>query len=140
MDTTADLDDESVAAISDFLDGTLPDARRDEVTAKIASDPQWKQTYDELVETKRLMAQIPKAQAPATFATDVTATIHNRSAGRFFARRTFGDRVPFGVLAALTAIALVIIGYLMWVSDTGSLKSRAQPPEPARPTTRFSIP
>lgn len=121
-----DLDDDSVAAINDFLDNALPTARRDEVAAKIAADPEWQRTHDELVQTRRLIAQMPKAVAPPTFSTDVTSTIHSRSAGRFFGRRSFGDRVPFGVLAALTAIGLAIIAYLMWSSDTGSLRPRPQ--------------
>lgn len=139
-DTSLELDDDSVAAINDFLDDTLPNARRDEVAAKIASDPRWQQTHNDLVETRRLMAQMPKAHAPPTFATNVTSTIHSRSAGRFFARRSFGDRVPFGVLAGLTAIALLIIGYLMWASDTGSLRPRPQLPESHRPSPPIIAP
>lgn len=122
-----ELDDESVAAINDFLDNALPTTRRNEVAAKLAEDPNWKRTHDELVQTRHLMAQMPKAIAPPTFASDVTSTIHSRSAGRFFGRRSLGDRVPFGVLAALTAIGLAIIAYLMWSSDTGSLRPRPQP-------------
>lgn len=129
--TGVELDDDSVAAINDFLDNALSPQRRDEVAAKIAADSDWKRTHDELVQTRQLMAQMPKAVAPPSFATDVTSTIHSRSAGRFFARRSFGDRVPFGVLAAITAIGLAIIGYLLWSSDTGSLRSRPQP-EPVR--------
>lgn len=131
----ADLDDESVAAINDFLDETLPSARREAVAAKIAADPQWKKTHDEFVQTRQLMARMPKAHAPPAFATNVTSTIHSRSAGRFFARRTFGDRVPFGVLAALTAIGVAIIAYLMWASETGSLGHRSQPP-PSEPPSQ----
>jgi len=138
--TPVELDDESVAAINDFLDDTLPSVRREEVAAKIALDPQWKRAHDDLVQTRRLMAQMPKAHAPPAFATNVTSTIHSRSAGRFFARRTFGDRVPFGVLAALTAIGLAIIGYLMWASDTGSLGHRSAPPPSDRPSQPLIAP
>jgi anti-sigma factor RsiW len=122
-----ELDDDAVAAISDFVDGALVGARRDEVAAKIESDPAWKQTHDEMVETRNFMSGMQKARLPATFATDVTSTIHKRSAGRFFARRTLGDRVPFGVLVILAVLGLAVIGYLMWASETGSLK-----PQPDR--------
>jgi anti-sigma factor RsiW len=119
-----DADDEMIAAISDYLDGTLTGAKRDEVAAKIASDAAWKRTHDELVETRKFLSGMQKARAPATFAQDVTDTIHKRSAGRFFARRTFGDRVPFGALLIVSVIALLVIAYLMRSSDTGSLKVR----------------
>jgi hypothetical protein len=72
-------------------------------------------------EVRKALSGLQKARAPATFVEDVTATIHKRSAGRFFARRTFGDRVPFGALAILAVLGLVVIGYLMWSSQTGSL-------------------
>ena len=117
-----DLDDEVIATISDYLDGALAGAKRDEVTAKIANDPEWKRTHEELLETRKFMSGLQTAHAPATFAQDVTSTIHKRSEGRFFGRRTFGDRVPFGALVVVAVLALAVIGYVMWSSETGSLK------------------
>jgi anti-sigma factor RsiW len=122
MTEAAELDDDSVAAISDFLDGALTGARRDEVAAKIEADPLWKQAHDDMVDNRKFMSGMQKARAPETFAADVTSTIHERSAGRFFARRTFGDRVPFGVLVVFAVLGLAVLGYLMWASETGSLK------------------
>ena len=119
-----ELDDDSVAAISDFLDGALTGPRRDEVAAKVESDPAWKQTHDEMVETRNFMSGMQKVRAPGSFAADVTSTIHKRSAGRFFARRTLGDRVPFGAIVVFAVLGLIVIAYLMWASETGSLKSQ----------------
>lgn len=121
-EAATELDDDSVAAISDFLDGALTGAKRDEIAARISSDPAWKQTHDEMVETRNFMSGMQKARAPSGFAADVTSTIHDRSAGRFFARRTLGDRVPFGVLVVFAVLGLIVIAYLMWASETGSLK------------------
>lgn len=115
-------DDEVIATLSDYVDGTLPKERIGEVEAKIAADPVWKRTHDELRETKEALSGLHKARAPATFEQDVTATIAKRSAGRFFARRTLGDRVPFGALLIVAMLALVGITYVMWSSPTGSLK------------------
>ena len=72
-------------------------------------------------EVRKALSGLQKARAPDSFAQDVTSTIHKRSAGRFFARRTFGDRVPFGALAIAAVLGLAVIGYLMWPSQTGSL-------------------
>ena len=72
-------------------------------------------------EVRKALSGMQKARAPESFAQDVTATIHKRSAGRFFARRTFGDRVSFGALAVAAVLGLCVIGYLMWASQTGSL-------------------
>jgi hypothetical protein len=72
-------------------------------------------------EVRKALSGLQKARAPDSFAQDVTSTIHKRSAGRFFARRTFGDRVPFGALAIAAVLGVCVIGYLMWASQTGSL-------------------
>ena len=132
-----DIDDEIVVKVSDFLDGALTGAERDEVAKKVESDPAWKQTHDEMVETRKVISGMRKAKAPETFTQDVTETIHKRSKGRFFARKTLGDRVPFNALLIVAIIALAAVGYLMWSSQTGSLKveKKAAPtvPPPAPP-------
>jgi len=118
----ADIEDEIISTLSDYLDGALTGDAKTEVEAKIASDPAWKTAHEELVETRHALSGLQKARAPATFEQDVTSTIHKRSAGRFFARKTFGDRVPFGALLVIALIGLLVIGYVMWASTTGSLK------------------
>jgi anti-sigma factor RsiW len=137
----ADVDDEIVAKVSDYLDGALKGSERDEVAKKIESDPAWKQTHDEMVETRKFMSGMRKAKAPATFTTEVTQTIHKRSAGRFFGRKTLGDRVPFNVLLIVAVIAMAAVGYLMWSSATGSLKLEKKTPEPTpEPTPPVRLP
>jgi anti-sigma factor RsiW len=126
-----DVDDEIIVKVSDYLDGTLSAADKADVADRIATDPAWKRTHDEMVEARDLISGMQKAKAPDTFVENVTATIHERSAGRFFARRTLGDRVPFGVLLVIALVALGVVGYLMWSSPTGSLKVETpkDPPE-----------
>src|SRR5439155_12083219 len=128
------VDEDMIATLSDYLDGLLVSPKKDEVALKIESDPEWKAAHADMVETRKALSGMQKARAPATFAQDVTATIHERSAGRFFARRTFGDRVPFGALVIVAVLALAVIGYVMWSSETGSLK-----PHRAAPTTHDKV-
>jgi len=130
--TTAEetpVDDEIISTLSDYLDGALAADRRADVEHKLATDSEWKRAHTELRETRDALSGLQKARAPDSFTQDVTATIHKRSAGRFFARRTFGDRVPFSALLVVAVLALVVIGYVMWSSQTGSLKvdPRARP-------------
>lgn len=117
-----EIDDAILARVSDYLDGALTGPERGEVAGKIASDAAWKRAHDELTETRNYLSGLRKAHAPPSFAEHVTETIHQRSAGRFFGRKTLGDRVPFGALLALALAALVAIGYVLWASATGSLK------------------
>jgi len=130
-----DIDDEIVVKVSDFLDGALTGAERDDVAKKVESDPAWKKVHDEMVETRKFISGMRKAKAPETFTQDVTETIHKRSKGRFFARKTLGDRVPFNALLIVAVIALAAVGYLMWSSQTGSLKveKKKTPTEPPPP-------
>ncbi len=118
----SDDEEKLIAAVSDYLDGALAPAERDEVAKKIEADPEWKRVHDDLVELRKDVSGMQKARAPERFAEEVTSTIHQRSAGAFFARRTLGDRVPFGVLLVLAVLLLGGIGYVMWSSQTGSLK------------------
>jgi anti-sigma factor RsiW len=127
-----DIDDAIVARVSDYLDGALTGAERDDVARKIAGDATWKRAHDELTETRNYLSGLRKAHAPPSFAEHVTETIHQRSAGRFFARRTLGDRVPFGALLAIALVGLLVIAYVLWASATGSLKvDRARGRAPA---------
>ena len=116
------VEDEIVAALSDYLDGALTAERRAEVEQKLATDEDWKRVHGELRETRDALSGLQKARAPATFTEDVTGTIHKRSAGRFFGRRTLGDRVPFGVLLIVALVVIVVIMTAMRCSSTGSLK------------------
>jgi anti-sigma factor RsiW len=123
MTEQADVPDEIIVTISDFLEGTLPATERADVERKIAEDALWQRAHAELSENRKFMSGLRKAHAPAAFAEDVTSTIHKRSAGRFFGRRTFGDRVPFGALLVVALLGLVIIAYVLHSSSTGSLKA-----------------
>jgi anti-sigma factor RsiW len=121
-------DDEIAATLSDYLDGVLSAEHKCDVEARLASDEVWKRTHAELLETRDALSGMQKARAPASFAQEVTATIHARSAGRFFARKTLGDKVPFGVLLVIALLGLGVIAYIMWSSSTGSLKVDDQRP------------
>jgi anti-sigma factor RsiW len=116
------IDDAILDRVSDYLDGALAAADRAEVERKIAGDAEWKRAHDELAGTRKFLSGLQKAHAPSSFSDGVAQTIHQRSAGRFFARRTLGDRVPFGALVAVALLGLVVIAYVLWSSSTGSLK------------------
>lgn len=125
-----EIPDEVIATLSDYLDNVLPSDERPAVEQKLRDDEVWKRAHTELLETRGALSTMRRARAPQTFDQDVTSTIHKRSAGRFFGRKTFGDRVPFGVILVIALVALAVIAYLMRSSPTGSLK----PAKQIRPT------
>lgn len=134
-----EIDDEIIATLSDYLDGSLAAERRAEVEAKLADDEAWQHAHAELTETRAAMSSLQRARAPEPerFARDVTWKIHKRSAGRFFAKRTLGDRVPFGALLIVAAAGLLAIAYLLWASPTGSLKPTRDADPPPRGSQRL---
>ena len=127
VESLDEIPDDVIATLSDYLDNALPDAERAEVEKKVADDPLWKRAHEELVGTRSALSTLRRARAPEKFDQDVTSTIHKRSAGRFFARRTFGDRVPFGVLFAIGIVVLLVIAYMMWSSPTGAIHAPKHP-------------
>lgn len=128
-------DAERQAVLAEYLEGTLSAERAAEVEDLVASDPAWQAALEQREDaTRDALSGLQRARAPETFDHAVTATIHQRSAGRLFARRTFGDRVPFGVVLIVALLLLAPIAYYLWASPTGSLKrDHAAPPAPPAP-------
>lgn len=136
---TEPADDERLAAmLSDYVDGTLAPAERAEVEAALAADPALRAEVEELRASVGALKSLPPTAAPPELGRSVEERINQRSAGRFFGRRTLGDRVPFGVLLIVALIALVAILALLWSSPTGSLKR--PPPESTPPPAESLVP
>lgn len=128
-------EDEIIAALSDYHEGALPAERRAEVETKLQTDAVWQRLDAELRDSAPVLDGLAKVAAPERFASQVTETIHRRSAGRFFAQRTLGDRVPIGWLLVITAVLLAGLTTVWCRSTTGSLRSPlgAEPPRPPAP-------
>jgi anti-sigma factor RsiW len=114
---------------SDLHDGVLSANDAARLRAHLAECAACKVAYAEFEETmgalremKRRSGATEAVAAPDGFVKGVEETIHKRSAGRFFGRKTLGDRVPFGVLLVAALVLMVVVGALLWGSTTGSLR------------------
>src|SRR5262245_59095476 len=117
--------EEYEARFSDLHDGTLAEPARKETLAHLQGCEDCKAAYREFEETLAALDKMKgKPVAPETFTRSVEDTIHRRSAGRFFGKKTLGDRVPFGVLLIVAMVVLVAIALVLWSSSTGSLRYR----------------
>ncbi len=125
------IHDDIQAMLEERLDGSLAAADAARVAGHLASCAECRAAEAELVAMKTALGTLGRQGAPEAFRDQVTETIHQRSAGRFFARRTLGDRVPFGVLLVVALIVLGAIAGLLWTSSTGSLRVDPPPGAPA---------
>jgi len=131
-------DDEFDAKLFDYYEGTLPVDQRAEVERRLAArgEPTASPDLKEYQSGLNVL-RAARPSAPPTFTSDVTETIHRRSAGRFFGRRTFGDRIPFGLVLIIGLVIGLIVAAILWSSSTGSLKvprnpTSSEPPAGAR--------
>lgn len=128
------------AMLYDYVEGTLSLEERKEVEAHLAKHPELREELEQMREDQKKLKSLNKTPAPQELGQKVEEIIHKRSAGRFFGRRAFGDRVPFGVLLVVALVVLVVIAVLLWSSSTGSLKlERKDTPAPSN-EARESIP
>lgn len=128
--TDAPIDDALNEKFSEYYEQTLPEAEMRAMTRRLEAEPELAAAYEEFVSTMRALSGLHKMSRPQDFERQVEETIHRRSAGRFFGRRAFGDRVPYELLAVV-ALALALGAYvLLRQSDTGSLKLPASDPTP----------
>lgn len=119
------------ADFSDYYERTLPAGRAAALEAHLRGCERCRGEYDRFREALGALSGLHKMAAPQDFERDVAQTIHRRSAGRFFGRRAFGDRVPFEAIAVF-ALALVVVLYvLMKWSVTGSLHEPLESAPPA---------
>jgi anti-sigma factor RsiW len=99
------------ADFSDFYDRTVTEARAQEIEAHLASCARCKAEYERFRGAVGAVSGLGRIAAPRDFDDQVADTIRRRSAGKFFGRRAFGDRVPFEILAVL---ALVLVAAVYW--------------------------
>jgi predicted anti-sigma-YlaC factor YlaD len=115
---------------TDLLEQTLSEERRREVEAHLATCEGCRLAFEEYREAVSALSGLHKMGAPQHFEREVEATIHRRSRGRFFGRKTFGDRVPFELIAVLVLGLGLLVYFLIWSSQTGSLRYEKPPEEP----------
>ncbi len=132
--------DRIAALMSDVVEGTATPAVHADVKTHVATCATCREELAELRKLREAFKSVPPQPAPAHLGKAVEETIHRRSAGRFFGKKTLGDRVPFGVILVVALVALVVIVGLLWSSTTGSLRREPGKHPPPPPGARDAIP
>src|SRR5215470_17115163 len=95
------------ADFSEYYERSLEEARAKAVEAHLGECERCRAEYRRFQSALGALSGLGRVAAPPDFEEQVAQTIHRRSAGRFFGRRAFGDRVPFELLAVLALLILV---------------------------------
>src|SRR4051812_6133315 len=127
------------ALMADVVEGTATPAVHADVKAHVATCASCKAELEELRAARDALKSLPPAAAPPDLGKHVEESIHRRSAGRFFGKKAFGDRIPFGALLVVALVALVVIVGLLWSSTTGSLRPEPKRHAPPPPGARDAI-
>ena len=110
------------ADFSEYYDKQLPAERETEIERHLAQCEACKSAYEEFTHTVEALSGLHQLPAPQELPSDIEGAIRQRSGGRFFGRKTVGDRIPFGLLALLALIVgLLILIFLRW-GGTGALR------------------
>jgi anti-sigma factor RsiW len=117
-----------IADASDYLDDAVSPARKAEIDAHLAICTSCRAEVAKLREAVSALSGLKRVEAPA-LPDEVAQTIHRRSGGRFFGRRTFGDRVPFELVAI---VGLILAALAIW-SIRSSSPPATPPPQAAPP-------
>lgn len=126
--------------MEDVVDGTATPEVAAEVKAHVAACEACRAELADLRKTRDAFKSLPPATAPRDLGKAVEDTINRRSAGRFFGKKTLGDRVPFGYILIAALVALVVIVALLWSSTTGSLRPEPKTHPKPPPGSRDAIP
>jgi anti-sigma factor RsiW len=118
------------AELSELIDKTLPAERQREIEAHLAGCEPCRKAHEELREAMTALSGLHRMGAPQHFEREIEETIRRRSRGRFFGRKTFGDRVPLELIAVVVLVAGLAIFFLLWSSETGSLRYEKPAQEP----------
>jgi anti-sigma factor RsiW len=109
------------ADFSEYWEKTLPPARMKEIDEHLAGCERCRAELEKFREAMNALSGLHKMAAPVDMTERVASTIHRRSAGRFFGRKAFGDRLPYEVLAVVAlAICVGVVLLIRW-SATGAI-------------------
>ena len=109
------------ADFSEYWEKTLPPARLKEIEDHLASCERCRAELEKFREAMNALSGLHKMAAPPDMTERVASTINRRSAGRFFGRKAFGERIPYEVLAVFAlAICVAVVLLIRW-SATGAI-------------------
>lgn len=108
-------DEAGPESLASDRDGVVDDRAEDDVDDEVDDD----MSDDEY---KKTVSQLVRVGLSPTFSHEVEETIRQRSGGRFFGRKAFGERIPYEVIGLIILVIGLIAFFVIRSSTTGSLR------------------
>lgn len=113
--------EEQSRLFEDYEDDNLSINDREEFEQRLEEDEEFLRDYRTFQNTQAVLASMGKHEKHSGFGERVSAEIHNRSGGRFFGRRGFGDKIPFELLTIVVLVLAFLLTMVLRNSDFGYL-------------------
>ncbi len=134
----SDIDERDALFIA-FLEGDLPEERREEFEAELDRDAQLRREFESFADIMGGVQSLPFEFAPPDFVDKVQGRIRKRSKGRFFAENfLYNTRVPYEAIAVVMIIVMAAAWMLMGVPKDRNLKTAEVDIPPKLETNRTS--
>ncbi len=119
--------------LTDYLDGSLPEAARADVERLVADDPATARILEEARDGRDLLRDLPAQRPPRDFLRKVQRRVRRRSGGRYFhpATQPFGYRLTVEVFAVIAVVVMAACYFMLHVPPEVTSDLREVPPENA---------
>ncbi|QDG50943.1 hypothetical protein FIV42_09415 [Persicimonas caeni] len=119
----AEIDERDALFIA-FLEGDLPDERRQEFEAELERDAELRRDFEDFADIMGGVQSLPFEFAPPDFVDKVQGRIRKRSKGRFFAENfLYSTRMPYEAIAVVMIAVMAAAWMLMGVPKDRNMKT-----------------
>jgi hypothetical protein len=105
----------------EYIDDMMSDDVRTQFEKQLKEDPSLRQKFEVFQKSRHALFELGHKNDANRLKDRVAQTIHAKSGGRFFGKKTLGDKIPVGWIIAVILVVLVLIALTSTHSEFGGL-------------------
>ena len=105
----------------EYIDQTMTEDERSRFEKRLEEDSSLKQKFVLFQKSRNALFELGLSNDSNQLKDKVANSIHKKSGGRFFGKKTLGDKVPVGWIVALILFVLVVFALTFSQSEFGGL-------------------